>query len=565
MKKEKLRFGIMCDSDAIADWQAQCIDQLLASGIAELKLVMIPDKERIRKKNPWRKLLRKVSNKMLYRLWQRFVVRIKSDRRVLLGQRMASVSVLKCQWKNDAGSKGIFSDGNIREIRKYGLDFILRFGFGIIRGEILNVPRYGIWSFHHGDGEKYCGQPGVFWEMYDDGYSIGGILQRITENIDRGIVLKRWWMENNKISWSKNLDELRYAGVGLPRQVCIDIVNNEADYFNVKENNETARLNKTPGNLKMCVFFFKVIRNRVVWLFLKLFQREKWNIGIIEQSIIDVWQKGRLENVKWFPEYPPGGFVSDPFGLFDDNHWHIFFEELKDAGSKGEISEWIVDKTLRVLDKREAFSSQEHVSYPYLIEHEGEFYSIPETSREGKVTLFRVDLKTGKFREAAILLEGVKLSDPTVFRYHHRWWLFGVSDGPVLCGWHAPDLFGPWTPHANNPLKIDICTARPAGTPFEHEGVLYRPAQDCSRTYGGRVIINRIKTLTPTKFDEEVDRIIEPEKNGKYPEGFHTLSSAGRICFCDGKKWEYAPKVFLRKFEGSFLNKGSDKARVADW
>ena len=59
--------------------------------------------------------------------------------------------------------------------------------------------------------------------------------------------------------------------------------------------------------------------------------------------------------------------------------------------------------------------------------------------------------------------------------------------------WWSDDLFGQWRPHAANPVKIDARSARPAGTPFVHAGTLYRPAQDCSHTYGGAVAICRVR------------------------------------------------------------------------
>jgi len=37
-----------------------------------------------------------------------------------------------------------FSPTDLEVIREYNLDVVLRFGFNIIRGEILKVPRYGI-------------------------------------------------------------------------------------------------------------------------------------------------------------------------------------------------------------------------------------------------------------------------------------------------------------------------------------------------------------------------------------------------------------------------------------
>ncbi len=43
---------------------------------------------------------------------------------------------------------------------------------------------------------------------------------------------------------------------------------------------------------------------------------------------------------------------------------------------------------------------------------------------------------------------------------------------------------------------------RPAGALFTVAGQIYRPAQDCSRTYGGAIVINKIERLTPEKFVE---------------------------------------------------------------
>jgi hypothetical protein len=101
--------------------------------------------------------------------------------------------------------------------------------------------------------------------------------------------------------------------------------------------------------------------------------------------------------------------------------------------------------------------------------------------------------------------------------------------------WWADDLLGDWHPHASNPVKIDVRSARPAGTPFVHDGVLYRPAQDCSRSYGGGVAICRVDALTPTEFREEVVRVIRSMPNA-YRRGTHTLASIGDATLVDGKR-----------------------------
>src|SRR4029077_11227797 len=86
------------------------------------------------------------------------------------------------------------------------------------------------------------------------------------------------------------------------------------------------------------------------------------------------------------------------------------------------------------------------------------------------------------------------------------WWLFAAAPPPlhtsVLHAYYAPAIGGPWSPHANTPLKRDAASARPAGRPFTIGDRVYRPAQDCSVTYGGAVSVMEIETLTPATFRE---------------------------------------------------------------
>ncbi|MBV8906994.1 MAG: hypothetical protein JOZ22_25420, partial [Acidobacteriia bacterium] len=77
----------------------------------------------------------------------------------------------------------------IETLRSHDLDVILRFGFNILRGDVLTSARYGIWSFHHGDNEFYRGGPALFWEVVEDNPCSGVILQVLNEKLDDGLVL----------------------------------------------------------------------------------------------------------------------------------------------------------------------------------------------------------------------------------------------------------------------------------------------------------------------------------------------------------------------------------------
>ncbi len=182
-----------------------------------------------------------------------------------------------------------------------------------------------------------------------------------------------------------------------------------------------------------------------------------------------------------------------------------------------------------------------HLSYPYLIEEDGAIYCLPENSAAGRVTLLLAVRFPDRFEPAAVLLERFAGVDCTPFRHEGRWWMLAMNhhdqDVAKLFLFHADHLLGPWRPHRWNPVRCDVRNARPAGPPFVHEGRLYRPAQDCSRCYGGAIVINRIDVLTTEWFHETPMVRIQPDPNGPYPDGTHTLSPLGpNRTLVDGKR-----------------------------
>lgn len=279
----------------------------------------------------------------------------------------------------------------------------------------------------------------------------------------------------------------------------------------------------------------------------RLFQHESWDIGIIERPIHSFIEDQSVSDIKWLARRPWGGFTADPFGFWDNGQLHIYAEEFNFARNKGHLQHVVIDKNHRVLREGVALSKDVHLSYPYIVEHQGVLYCVPEMSRSNKVVLFAIDRPTGQLTEKATLLAGVKLSDPTVFHHNGQWWLWGAKDGSELHVWYALDLFGSWQAHAGNPVKTDIVSARPAGTPFVHDGILYRPAQDCSKTYGGQIVLNKVIVLTTTQFQEEMVAVIEPDSQGSYPVGIHTLSGVGGVTLVDGKRWAFSPGLAALK------------------
>jgi hypothetical protein len=116
-----------------------------------------------------------------------------------------------------------------------------------------------------------------------------------------------------------------------------------------------------------------------------------------------------------------------------------------------------------------------------------------------------------------------------------------------LCLRYATRLEGPWTPHPLNPVKMDVRSSRPGGTPFTVDGALFRPAQDCSRSYGCALVINRVVTCTPREYQEEFVARLTPDPDGRYPDGFHTLSVTSDGILFDGKRIMFKPAVVRQR------------------
>jgi hypothetical protein len=252
--------------------------------------------------------------------------------------------------------------------------------------------------------------------------------------------------------------------------------------------------------------------------------------------------------VRWLPTRGSHRYLADPFGVAHDHGVTILAEDYDHGTGRGYIARIEADDPG---PPEPVIRMPEHMSYPYLFQYRGELYCIPESCERRQVRLYRADPSLSTWTPVAVLIDGFAAVDSTVFEHEGRFWLLCTDQD--TCSWsalhvfHAPDLLGPWSPHAANPVKTDVRSSRPAGKPFVHDGALYRPAQDCSRTYGGAVAINRVLRLTPTEFAEEVVRVIEPDADGPFPDGLHTLAAAGNVTLIDGKRMIFVNDVFRRE------------------
>jgi len=548
-----LRFGILCNSTEFQKWQADAIHELLAHGHQPVLLILDGREPNKKSKKP---LIRRcLEPHLLFRILQNRFFFPPAKQAADLSSVLDGADTLTCYVETRKKAE-YFMEEEAAAIKTYNLDFILRFGFNILRGSILQVARYGIWSFHHDDEMKYRGGPPGFWEIFRGDPVSGAILQKITEQLDAGIVLYKGYLKTMLHSYQGNVEQLLTVTSTWPAWVADELLRNPETVF--LPSDTKAAIHKVPGNIHMILFLFKLFFNRIRFHYRDLLSSEIWNVGLIKKPIGEVvFGEGKLRSsdITWLRQFASTKYLADPFGFFENKKLHILVEDYSYQKQQANISEIIYDT------RRDSFSvpiilieGEKHLSYPYIVEHQQMVYCVPESYRSRSIDLYHRNYSEEAFVKDRVLVPDVEAIDPTLFFYQDRWWLFFTLrkySTAQLYIYYADSIIGVYKPHPRNPVKTDVRSSRPGGTPFIHDGNLYRPAQDCSVTYGGHVVINKVKCLTPDEFEEVPVTTVYPIKKSSFSRGLHTLSGVGPYTLIDGK--HYRINLFF------FINQIRDK------
>lgn len=254
----------------------------------------------------------------------------------------------------------------------------------------------------------------------------------------------------------------------------------------------------------------------------------------------DVWSRRDLGGARWNVLPDPGDhFYADPFPFFHGGRDYIFFEDLDHKTAKGIISVVEVREDGSTGPAVPVLEEPWHLSYPFLIEADGEIWMIPEASLSGEISIYRAVEFPYRWERHGALLSGLEAADATIVQHGGLFHMMAVvRDGvggysDMLSIWHADALFGPWRSHSANPVMIDDRTARPAGNFVIRGGTLLRPVQDCRNGYGAALSLARIDRLDEEGFSQTIETRLSP--NSYWPgRKLHTLNGNGRLETIDG-------------------------------
>lgn len=277
-----------------------------------------------------------------------------------------------------------------------------------------------------------------------------------------------------------------------------------------------------------------------------------WNIGVLHQPIHTLLDENASANVRWFPPPSIGKSRMEPFGYRPaDGELHVLYRKADNRSGHNAIAR-LRPKPDNILKRsRSMMDVNGQHAYPFTIALEGAPHVICTLLRENRTDLMRINATNEGFDPVATLLHHA-LHAPTLIEHNGRWWLMGTRDplpDTALYLYHADSPLGPFTEHPMNPVLCDARSARPAGTPFVYQGVLWRPGLDATLSDGrSAIVLNKVVELSPDRFREEPSRRIESFGYTAYGEAVRTLCAMGDQTLVDGLR---SPVLRASKANGS--------------
>ena len=237
-------------------------------------------------------------------------------------------------------------------------------------------------------------------------------------------------------------------------------------------------------------------------------------------------------------------FVADPFIVFKDGGYTMFFEVLNRRSNQGDIGCAESSDGRHWEYKKIVIHEKFHLSYPYVFEWNNDYYMIPESCYDLSVRLYKAKSFPAEWQYVGNILSGYPYVDPSIFRHHDKWWLFvSTPESDSLNLYYSNELLSGWTPHPMNPIvKYNKHIARPGGRVVTFGGKTYRLTQDDFPTYGIQVFAFEITELSEETYIEKLVKetpVVAKSGHGWNAKGMHhvDLHKIGRkfIAAVDGE------------------------------
>ncbi len=520
--KHQLQVGLLLDSLWVPAWAWEMVRIILKENLAAIDFVLLNQNPKASgSRSPF--LYRAFSklDRTLFKVSSNAFER--KDLHLIPGFKAESIPIHPIQAK----FSDKFSKEDLEIVRNRNPDILIRLGFRILKGEILAIPKLGVWSFHHGDNLVNRGGPPCFWEVMLGWHESGSVLQILSDKLDDGQVIYRSWSRTDPLSVRRNANKVYWKSLFfIPRQLArinrigVEAWREEINEMEANHNVSDTRLRKPPGNWQMLQLASKWALNNLTRKSKEILKKEVWKIWLFDQKTRNPIP---IQN-------PKGTYLADPFLIKKDSKNWLFAEQFDYKNRKGFIScSEIMNEGL--CNFQPVLEESFHISYPFVWEEDGEFWMLVESASKKELRFYKAVKFPFQWKWVQSQFHGKELYDPTICKKDGLYWLFanqkehpGSSSFDELFLYYSTDFRdGKWFPHPQNPIVSDVKSSRPAGSLFEENGQWYRPAQDSAKHYGHRIRIQRIVKWDTEYYKEVTDQTLEAdwEKGWK---GTHTLN-----------------------------------------
>lgn len=288
--------------------------------------------------------------------------------------------------------------------------------------------------------------------------------------------------------------------------------------------------------------------------FLHKFSLFHYNIGFFSFDA-DSLLHGNIK-IEWMQHDYRDRFFADPFILsITDKEIKVLVEDFEYSRWKGAISLLVVDRQTYCLKRKKVLLDLDtHLSFPFIYREASDIFVIPENSASDKLTAWRYS-ESAEALEMAVELTDMPVIDPVLYKANGRFLLFGslrnMDENRKLFQWESDNLISTYKLVSNDPIKVDIKSARRGGGFFKIGDQLYSATQCCEHTYGEALNICRVDALGMGLLEEKICSILCPDSI--YPCGLHTLNVCEGLCVVDGLTFLFRPveklkAMFKRKF-----------------
>ena len=531
-----IRIGILIDDYNVPHWVNELLEEIKKDNRYSIEGIIV-NRGRIRKPF-FNKLAYRLLRKADQTLMELPDSHLTKEKIIETGAKLIEVQPLQGKY-TDA-----FSPEDIERIRELHADLLLRFGFRILKGEILSVAEYGVLSLHHGDTDSYRGGPPAFWEVVNREAVTAVTLQQLTAQLDGGRIIDKAFIRTDTNSFIRNQHKLYRQGFYLFKRVLQQIATQGPGLFfdQLKPSGTewySHPLYRDPGTARSIGIGIQYLR-RMVWRkFNELLYRNQWRlIYTLEHE-----QAGANPFYRYKTLQPPKDRIwADPFVMRKDSRYFIFFEEKLFREKYGHICCLQMDEKGKLInsDPLKVLEEPWHLSYPFVFKYEGHEYMVPESGANRNVNLYRADGFPGGWVKVKTLLKGMYAYDSTLHFEDGYCWLFcTVKDSELQSSDSSPHIYyspslleEDFVPHPGNPIYDDVRCSRPAGKIFKRKEEWIRPAQIGAPLYGSGMVFHAIERLYPGEYREKPIHYIYPNWK-KNIRAVHTWNHEGGLSVAD--------------------------------